>query len=134
MTGVSKYNIEVLVRTGDMLKEVKAIVVMLVLQFIFAGMYILFKLTVDDGTNLKVLVAYRLSFATISMLPLALIFQRFPFVIFLSNCYFPLCLSFNHMQSYLRETGFKHISGQVKKTITYWNDLVGIQHPTYSLH
>ncbi|KAG2269599.1 hypothetical protein Bca52824_064154 [Brassica carinata] len=39
-------------------------------------MYILFKLTVDDGTNLRVVVAYRLSFATISMLPLALIFQR----------------------------------------------------------
>uniref|UniRef100_M4E7L1 WAT1-related protein n=2 Tax=Brassica campestris TaxID=3711 RepID=M4E7L1_BRACM len=59
-----------------MLKEVKAISIMLVVQFIFAGMYILFKLTVDDGTNLRILVAYRLSFATISMLPLALIFQR----------------------------------------------------------
>ncbi|WZZ16575.1 hypothetical protein YC2023_109664 [Brassica napus] len=34
------------------------------------------QLTVDDGTNLRILVAYRLSFATISMLPLALIFQR----------------------------------------------------------
>lgn len=66
-------------RIGDMLKEVKAISIMLVVQFIFAGMYILFKLTVDDGTNLRILVAYRLSFATISMLPLALIFQRFPF-------------------------------------------------------
>ncbi|CAG7864601.1 unnamed protein product [Brassica rapa] len=63
-------------RIGDMLKEVKAISIMLVVQFIFAGMYILFKLTVDDGTNLRILVAYRLSFATISMLPLALIFQR----------------------------------------------------------
>ncbi|XP_013696430.2 WAT1-related protein At1g25270-like isoform X2 [Brassica napus] len=63
-------------RIEDMLKEVKAISIMLVVQFIFAGMYILFKLTVDDGTNLRILVAYRLSFATISMLPLALIIQR----------------------------------------------------------
>ncbi|KAJ0257850.1 EamA domain-containing protein [Hirschfeldia incana] len=73
---VSK-NIEVAGRIGVMLlKEVKAIITMLVIQVIFAGMYILFKLTVGDGTNLRVLVAYRLSFATISMLPLALIFQR----------------------------------------------------------
>ncbi|AAG28802.1 hypothetical protein [Arabidopsis thaliana] len=54
----------------------KSVVAMVAVQFIFAGMFILFKITVDDGTNLKVLVAYRLSFATIFMLPLALIFQR----------------------------------------------------------
>ncbi|KAL9307267.1 WAT1-related protein [Arabidopsis thaliana] len=56
--------------------EMKSVVAMVAVQFIFAGMFILFKITVDDGTNLKVLVAYRLSFATIFMLPLALIFQR----------------------------------------------------------
>ncbi|ESQ34197.1 hypothetical protein EUTSA_v10009312mg [Eutrema salsugineum] len=53
-----------------------AIIALLVVQFIFAGMFVLFKLTADDGTNLRVLVAYRLVFATLFMLPLALIFQR----------------------------------------------------------
>ncbi|XP_013720777.1 WAT1-related protein At1g25270 isoform X2 [Brassica napus] len=59
-----------------MLEEVKAVIAMLVVQFIFAGMFILFKLTAHDGTNLRILVAYRLSFATLFMFPLALIFQR----------------------------------------------------------
>ncbi|CAA7033414.1 unnamed protein product [Microthlaspi erraticum] len=56
--------------------EVKAIAAMLVVQFMFAGMFVLFKITIHDGTNLKVLVAYRLCFATLSILSLALIFQR----------------------------------------------------------
>ncbi|KAF2534569.1 hypothetical protein F2Q70_00030733 [Brassica cretica] len=59
-----------------MLEEVKAVIAMLVVQFIFAGMFILFKITAHDGTNLRILVAYRLSFATLFMFPLALIFQR----------------------------------------------------------
>ncbi|XP_009103057.1 WAT1-related protein At1g25270 isoform X3 [Brassica rapa] len=59
-----------------MLEEVKAAIAMLVVQFIFAGMFILFKITAHDGTNLRILVAYRLSFATLFMFPLALIFQR----------------------------------------------------------
>lgn len=63
--------------------EMKSVVAMVAVQFMFAGMFILFKITVDDGTNLKVLVAYRLSFATLFMLPLALIFQRFPTFCFL---------------------------------------------------
>lgn len=68
-----------------MLEEAKAIVAMLVVQFMFAGMFVLFKITADDGTNLKVFVAYRLCLATLSMLPLALIFQRcllLPFFLF----------------------------------------------------
>lgn len=59
-----------------MLEEVKAVIAMLVVQFIFAGMFILFKITAHDGTNLRILVAYRLSFATLFMFPLALVFQR----------------------------------------------------------
>lgn len=62
----------------------KGVVTMVAVQFMFAGMFILFKLTVDDGTNLKVLVAYRLSFATLFMLPLALIFQRFYIIVFIT--------------------------------------------------
>lgn len=59
-----------------MLEEVKAVIAMLLVQFIFAGMFILFKITAQDGTNLRILVAYRLSFATLFMFPLAFIFQR----------------------------------------------------------
>jgi hypothetical protein len=47
----------------------KGIVAMVAFQFILAGMFILLKLTAADGTNLKVLVAYRLSFATLSFFP-----------------------------------------------------------------
>ncbi|CAA7033413.1 unnamed protein product [Microthlaspi erraticum] len=56
--------------------EVKAIAAMLVVQFMFAGMFVLFKITAHDGTNLKILVAYRLCLATLAMFSLALIFQR----------------------------------------------------------
>ncbi|CAH8358513.1 unnamed protein product [Eruca vesicaria subsp. sativa] len=59
-----------------MWEEVKAVIAMLAVQFIFAGMFIFFKITAHDGTNLRILVAYRLSFATLFMFPLALIFQR----------------------------------------------------------
>ncbi|KAL0700024.1 hypothetical protein Bca4012_056146 [Brassica carinata] len=59
-----------------MWEEAKAVIAMLVVQFIFAGMFILFKITAHDGTNLRILVAYRLFFATLFMFPLALIFQR----------------------------------------------------------
>ncbi|CAH2033959.1 unnamed protein product [Thlaspi arvense] len=59
-----------------MWEEVKGVIVMLVVQFMYAGMFVLFKLTAKDGANLRVLVAYRLVFATLSMLPLALIFER----------------------------------------------------------
>ncbi|XP_010499130.1 PREDICTED: WAT1-related protein At1g25270-like [Camelina sativa] len=54
----------------------KGVISMVAVQFMFAGMFILFKITAHDGTNLKILVAYRLSFATLFMFPLALIFQR----------------------------------------------------------
>lgn len=72
--------------------EMKGVVAMVAVQFMFAGMFILFKLTVDDGTNLKVLVAYRLSFATLFMLPLALIFQRFPTFFFLTFLLLSFCI------------------------------------------
>lgn len=61
-----------------MWEDLKGILALVLVQFMFAGMFILFKITANDGTSLKVLVAYRLTFATLFMLPLALIFQRFP--------------------------------------------------------
>lgn len=79
-------------RIREMWEEMKGVVTMVAVQFMFAGMFILFKLTVDDGTNLKVLVAYRLSFATLFMLPLALIFQRFPIIVFITFLLLFMCI------------------------------------------
>ncbi|KAL1198261.1 WAT1-related protein [Cardamine amara subsp. amara] len=59
-----------------MWEDMKGVIAMVLVQFMFAGMFILFKITANDGMSLKVLVAYRLIFATLFMLPLALIFQR----------------------------------------------------------
>ncbi|KAJ0266089.1 WAT1-related protein [Hirschfeldia incana] len=54
----------------------KAITAMVVVQIATAVLNILFKLAVVDGMEPRVLVAYRLFFATLFMLPLSFIFQR----------------------------------------------------------
>ncbi|ESQ28463.1 hypothetical protein EUTSA_v10019847mg [Eutrema salsugineum] len=54
----------------------KGITAMVVVQIATAGLNILFKLVVEDGMEPRVLVAYRLFFATLFMLPLSFIFQR----------------------------------------------------------
>ncbi|EXB97306.1 Auxin-induced protein 5NG4 [Morus notabilis] len=49
---------------------------MVVVQFVFTGVNVLYKLAANDGMNLKVIVAYRLVFATAFILPLALFIER----------------------------------------------------------
>lgn len=61
-------------------REMKGITAMVVVQIASAGLNILFKLAMEDGMNPRVLVAYRLFFATLFMLPMSFIFQRFLFV------------------------------------------------------
>ncbi|KAL0825179.1 hypothetical protein Bca101_048856 [Brassica carinata] len=60
----------------EMWREMKAITAMVVVQIATAVLNILFKLAVVDGMEPRVLVAYRLFFATLFMLPLSFIFQR----------------------------------------------------------
>ncbi|KAG5409684.1 hypothetical protein IGI04_006003, partial [Brassica rapa subsp. trilocularis] len=60
----------------EMWREMKAITAMVVVQIATAVLNILFKLAVVDGMEPRVLVAYRLFFATLFMIPLSLIFQR----------------------------------------------------------
>ncbi|VVA94467.1 unnamed protein product [Arabis nemorensis] len=60
----------------EMWREMKGVMAMVVVQIATAGLNILFKLAVADGMEPRVLVAYRLVFATIFMLPLAFFFQR----------------------------------------------------------
>ncbi|KAJ1434969.1 hypothetical protein SESBI_05334 [Sesbania bispinosa] len=55
---------------------VKPTVLMVGVQITFAGMNVLYKLAVNDGMNLRVVIAYRFLFATAFIAPLALILER----------------------------------------------------------
>lgn len=54
----------------------KPVMVMVLVQILFAGMNILYKLVAEDGMNFTILIAYRMMFAAAFMLPLALGFER----------------------------------------------------------
>ncbi|XP_054801176.1 WAT1-related protein At1g25270-like [Prosopis cineraria] len=54
----------------------KPAMLMVVVQIAFAGVNVLYKLAVNDGMNLRVVVAYRFIFATVFIAPLALILER----------------------------------------------------------
>ncbi|KAK7852285.1 wat1-related protein [Quercus suber] len=60
----------------NVIHSLKPAIVMVVVQITHAGMNILFKLLAEDGMHLRVLIAYRMLFATAFMVPLALIFGR----------------------------------------------------------
>ncbi|KAJ1419926.1 EamA domain [Sesbania bispinosa] len=55
---------------------VKPTVLMVGVQITFAGMNVLYKLAVNDGMNLRIVIAYRFLFATAFIAPLALILER----------------------------------------------------------
>ncbi|CAM0144890.1 unnamed protein product [Urochloa decumbens] len=59
--------------SGDVAKAVAA---MVVVQVIFAGVNIFYKLAVSDGMDMRVLVAYRYLFATAFVAPLAYFMER----------------------------------------------------------
>ncbi|KAI6701688.1 hypothetical protein NL676_016012 [Syzygium grande] len=54
----------------------KPAILMVVVQASFAGVNVLYKLAANDGMNLRLVVAYRLLFATAFISPLALFFER----------------------------------------------------------
>ncbi|ESW20445.1 hypothetical protein PHAVU_006G210000 [Phaseolus vulgaris] len=60
----------------NVVQALKPTLVMLVVQVGYAGVNIFYKLAVNDGMNLRIVVAYRFLFATIFMAPLALILER----------------------------------------------------------
>ncbi|MBA0666834.1 hypothetical protein Goklo_003197, partial [Gossypium klotzschianum] len=49
---------------------------MVLVQIIFAGVNVMYKLAADDGMSLRLIVVYRFMFATVIMVPLAIIFER----------------------------------------------------------
>ncbi|KAK7852256.1 wat1-related protein [Quercus suber] len=52
---------------------------MVVVQFAFAGVNVFYKLAVNDGMNLRVIVAYRFLFASAFIAPLAFVLERYWF-------------------------------------------------------
>ena len=81
---------------GEALHGPKPALLMVVVQFAFAGMNVLYKLASNDGMNFKVIVAYRYIFSTAFILPLALFIERYynlkPFISF--SLYFLLIIFF----------------------------------------
>ena len=60
----------------NVIQSSKPGILMVVVQMVYAGMNILYKLVSENGVNLRILIAYSMLFATAVMVPLALIFQR----------------------------------------------------------
>ncbi|CAL8997957.1 unnamed protein product [Prunus brigantina] len=58
------------------LHDMKPVLLMVAVQFSFAGVNIFYKLATNDGMSSRILVAYRFLFGTAFLLPLALIFER----------------------------------------------------------
>ncbi|KAF2321277.1 hypothetical protein GH714_038455 [Hevea brasiliensis] len=54
----------------------KEVLIMVVVQLVYAGSNITYKLAASDGMSVRIIVAYRYIFATIFMIPLALFFER----------------------------------------------------------
>ncbi|KAF2321278.1 hypothetical protein GH714_038467 [Hevea brasiliensis] len=67
---------EMVMKICKWLHELKPVLLMVAVQFFFAGVNVLFKLATYDGMSSRVIVAYRFIFATLFLIPLALIFER----------------------------------------------------------
>ncbi|KAK7331669.1 hypothetical protein VNO80_28406 [Phaseolus coccineus] len=60
----------------NVVQALKPTLLMLLVQVAFAGVNIFYKLAVNDGMNLRIIVAYRFLFAAIFIAPLAFILER----------------------------------------------------------
>ncbi|KAI4299036.1 hypothetical protein L6164_032531 [Bauhinia variegata] len=58
------------------MKELKPVMSMVLVQTAYAGMTILYKMADEDGMNLEVLISYRMMFASAFMVPLAVVVER----------------------------------------------------------
>ncbi|XP_038875637.1 WAT1-related protein At1g25270-like [Benincasa hispida] len=63
-------------RICNSLHAAKPAILMALVQSIYAGVNVLYKLAVNDGMNLMILIAFRFIFASIFMLPLAFFLER----------------------------------------------------------
>ncbi|WCJ29865.1 nodulin MtN21 /EamA-like transporter family protein [Euphorbia peplus] len=60
---------------GEALQGLKPVFLMILAQIILAGMNIFYKLAVNDGMSMRVLIAYRWMFASVFTIMLALVFE-----------------------------------------------------------
>jgi hypothetical protein len=65
---------------GGSMERLKPVLGMILVQTGFAGMNIFYKLAIDDGMDLRILTAYRYAFATVFLVPLAFILERYVLV------------------------------------------------------
>ncbi|KAL7199930.1 hypothetical protein ACSBR2_022107 [Camellia fascicularis] len=63
-------------RIWNSIKELKAAMIMVVVQIAFAVVNIFYKMAANDGMKMTVLIAYRFLFASAFILPLALFLER----------------------------------------------------------
>jgi len=63
---------------GGFVEKAKPYIAMISLQFGYAGMNVLTKLSLNQGMSHYVLVVYRHAFATLSITPFALVLERYP--------------------------------------------------------
>ncbi|KAL4285845.1 hypothetical protein HN51_053403 [Arachis hypogaea] len=61
---------------GNVINGLKPAIGMIIVQVAYAGLSILYKLVVEDGMNMSVLIAYRTLFATSFVVPLAFFMER----------------------------------------------------------
>lgn len=61
---------------SELLRRAKPYIAMVTLQFGYAGMNIITKVSLSNGMSHYVLVVYRHAFATLSIAPFALILER----------------------------------------------------------
>ncbi|RDX63672.1 WAT1-related protein, partial [Mucuna pruriens] len=59
----------------NVMQGLKPVFLMVMVQIAFAGVNVFYKVAVNHGMSLRVLVAYRFVFATAFMLPLSLILE-----------------------------------------------------------
>ncbi|XP_054800972.1 WAT1-related protein At1g68170-like [Prosopis cineraria] len=60
----------------NLVEGLKPVMLMVVLQITYAGINVLLKLAVNDGMDLRIVIAYRFMFATLFIAPLALVLER----------------------------------------------------------
>ncbi|XP_021727906.1 WAT1-related protein At1g68170-like [Chenopodium quinoa] len=65
-----------MVQFWQFINDIKSIIIMVIVQIAFAGVNITYKLAAVDGMNLRVLVAYRILFAAVFMVPIAYFLER----------------------------------------------------------
>jgi len=71
----------------NVVQGLKPTLLMVMVQIAFAGVNVLYKLAVNDGMSLRIVVAYRFVFATAFIAPIAFIVERCFFFNFIHSLF-----------------------------------------------